>query len=40
MRYFGVYVDDTNDFFTYSDPEYKYRVGDRVMVPFRGRWRK
>lgn len=39
MRYFRVYVDDTNDFFTYSDPEGKYAVGDRVMVPFRGKWR-
>ncbi len=39
MRYFGVYVDDTNDFYTYSDPKDSYSVGDRVMVPFRGRWK-
>ena len=39
MKYFGVYVDDTNDFFTYSDPHDLYKVGDRVMVPFRGRWK-
>jgi len=39
MRYFGVHVDDTNDFFTYSDPGNSYKIGDRVMVPFRGRWK-
>ena len=39
MRYFGVYVDDTNDFYTYSDPGEKYNIGDRVMVLFRGRWK-
>ena len=39
MRYFGVYVDDTNDFFTYSDPNDNFDIGDRVMVLFRGRWK-
>ncbi len=37
MRYYGVYVDGTNDFFTYCDSKDEFNIGERVAVPFRGR---
>ncbi len=37
MRYYGVYVDGTNDFFTYCDLKDEFNIGERVAVPFRGR---
>ena len=37
MRYYGVYVDGTNDFFTYCDMKDEFNIGERVAVPFRGR---
>lgn len=37
MRYYGVYVDGTREFFTYCDQEDEFNIGDRVAVPFRGR---
>ncbi len=36
MKYYGLYVDGTNDFFTYSDKDGLYKVGDRVVVTFKG----
>jgi primosomal protein N' (replication factor Y) len=37
MRYYGVCVDGTREFFTYCDQNDEFNIGDRVAVPFRGR---
>ncbi|MDR1834411.1 MAG: primosomal protein N' [Fusobacteriaceae bacterium] len=37
MRYYKIFVDNTNALFTYADPEDSYEVGERVKVPFRGK---
>lgn len=37
MRYYGIYVDGTNDFFTYCDLNDEFNIGERVAVLFRGR---
>lgn len=39
MKYFNLYVDSTNDFFTYSDEKEEFNIGDRVAVNFRNRER-
>lgn len=37
MRYYKLYVDNTNTFFTYCDKLDEYEIGDRVAVNFRNR---
>ncbi len=37
MKYYNLYVADTNDLFTYCDEESKYKIGDFVIVNFRNR---
>ena len=37
MRYFNLYVDKTNSFFTYCDKFDEFKIGDRVAVNFRNR---
>lgn len=37
MRYYKLYVDGTNAFFTYCDKLDEYEIGDRVAVNFRNR---
>lgn len=39
MKYYKLFVDGTNSFFTYLDKEEIYNVGDRVLVSFRNRER-
>ena len=39
MRYYKLFVDGTNSFFTYSDEKDEYNIGDRVGVNFRNRER-
>ncbi len=39
MKYYKLYVDNTNSFFTYLDSEEKYSIGDRVAVKFRNKER-
>lgn len=39
MKYFKLYVDNTNDFFTYADEHDQFKIGDRVAVNFRNRER-
>lgn len=39
MKYYNLYVDGTNDFFTYVDKEENFKIGDRVAVNFRNRER-
>ncbi|MFA6709449.1 MAG: DEAD/DEAH box helicase, partial [Fusobacterium sp.] len=39
MKYYNLYVDGTNDFFTYVDEEENFKIGDRVAVNFRNRER-
>ncbi|MFK4784496.1 primosomal protein N' [Fusobacterium sp. MFO224] len=39
MKYFKLYVDGTNDFFTYMDEREEFKIGDRVAVNFRNRER-
>lgn len=35
MRYYKLFVDGTNSFFTYLDKDDKFNIGDRVVVNFR-----
>lgn len=37
MKYYKLFVDGTNDFFTYLDEEDKFKIGERVLVNFRNR---
>lgn len=37
MRYFDLYVDNTNSFYTYCDEFDRYKIGERVAVNFRNR---
>lgn len=37
MKYYKLFVDGTNSFFTYLDSEEIYNIGDRVLVSFRNR---
>lgn len=37
MKYYKLFVDGTNSFFTYLDREEIYNIGDRVLVSFRNR---
>ncbi|MEG1449885.1 MAG: primosomal protein N' [Cetobacterium sp.] len=39
MRYYSVYIDKTNDFYTYASDEENIKVGDRVLVSFRNKER-
>lgn len=39
MKYYKLFVDGTNSFFTYSDEKEQYNIGDRVAVNFRNRER-
>lgn len=39
MKYFSLYVDGTNDFFTYVDENEIFSIGDRVAVNFRNKER-
>lgn len=39
MKYYKLFVDGTNSFFTYLDREEIYNIGDRVLVSFRNRER-
>ena len=39
MKYYKLFVDGTNSFFTYSDEKEQYSIGDRVAVNFRNRER-
>lgn len=39
MKYFSLYVDGTNDFFTYVDEDEIFSIGDRVAVNFRNKER-
>lgn len=37
MRYYKIYVDNTQSLYTYSDENEEYEIGDRVIVSFRNR---
>lgn len=37
MRYFKIYVDNTQSLYTYLDENGEYEIGDRVVVSFRNR---
>ena len=37
MRYYKIYVDNTQSLYTYSDEREEYEIGDRVVVSFRNR---
>lgn len=37
MRYYSVYIEKTNDFYTYASDDENIKVGDRVLVSFRNR---
>lgn len=37
MRYFKIYVDNTQSLYTYLDENEEYEIGDRVVVSFRNR---
>ncbi|MGL5961628.1 MAG: replication restart helicase PriA, partial [Cetobacterium sp.] len=37
MRYFSVYIEKTNDFYTYSSDNKDIQIGDRVLVSFRNK---
>lgn len=37
MKYFKIYVEGTNSFYTYSDETKEIKIGDRVIVSFRNR---
>lgn len=37
MRYYNIFVDGTNDLYTYCDKNEEYNIGDRVVVSFRNR---
>lgn len=39
MKYYKLFVDGTNSFFTYSDEKEQFNIGDRVAVNFRNRER-
>ena len=39
MRYYKLFVDGTNSFFTYLDKNEIYHIGDRVLVNFRNKER-
>ncbi|MBC2851435.1 primosomal protein N' [Cetobacterium sp. 8H] len=39
MRYYSVYIDKTNDFYTYASDDENIKVGDRVLVSFRNKER-
>ena len=39
MKYYKLFVDGTNSFFTYSDEKEQFSIGDRVAVNFRNRER-
>ena len=37
MRYYKIYVDNTQSLYTYSDENEEYEIGDRVVVYVRNR---
>ncbi|MGL4977853.1 MAG: replication restart helicase PriA [Cetobacterium sp.] len=37
MKYFSVYIEKTNDFYTYSSDSEDIQIGDRVLVSFRNK---
>ncbi|MGL5088332.1 MAG: replication restart helicase PriA [Cetobacterium sp.] len=37
MKYFSVYIEKTNDFYTYASDDENIGVGDRVLISFRNR---
>ena len=37
MNYYNLYVEGTNDLFTYSDSEKIFSIGDVVIVSFRNK---
>lgn len=37
MKYYSVYIEKTNDFYTYASDEENLSVGDRVLVSFRNK---
>lgn len=39
MKYYKLFIDGTNSFFTYSDEKEQFNIGDRVAVNFRNRER-
>ncbi|WP_442878334.1 DEAD/DEAH box helicase family protein [Cetobacterium sp.] len=39
MRYYSVYIEKTNDFYTYASDDENIKVGDRVLVSFRNKER-
>ncbi|MGL4652401.1 MAG: replication restart helicase PriA [Cetobacterium sp.] len=37
MRYFSIYIEKTNDFYTYASEDKEIKIGDRVLVSFRNK---
>lgn len=37
MRYFSIYIEKTNDFYTYASEDENIKIGDRVLVSFRNK---
>lgn len=37
MRYFSIYIEKTNDFYTYASEDKDIKIGDRVLVSFRNK---
>lgn len=37
MKYYNIFVDGTNDLFTYCDENDEYNIGERVLVSFRNK---